>query len=181
LKLSIGRSRETAKISRLERLFIGLLTEHLRIKKLVYRSESPNEVSFMFRTDVLGNYGKASCRAGIFAKTVVFKVELGISAPDPACCQCVSEHALMLNRLYALEKNRFIGRVSFHSGRMVYKLIQLCSRNASIDQVLVRDLFNTTVKEVRRVHEAMEESGLLGKCRHGISSETVPLYNITMT
>jgi hypothetical protein len=168
-------------MSRLERQFIGLLTEQLRIKKLVYQSENPNEVSFTFRTDVLGKYGTALCRAGIFAKTVVFSVELGIPSPDTACHRCVCDHALMLNRLYDMEKNRFIGRVSFHSGRMLYKLIQLCSKNASLDQVLVRHLFNTMVKEVRRVHEAMEESGLLGRCRHDAASEAASLYGSATT
>lgn len=161
MRVTIGRNKVITKAGRLEKRFIGVLTAQLRAKKILYQVEDPNVVSFMFRTDVMGKCGKASCRVGMFAKTIVFMVKIGIPSPNPECMKCVSDYAMLVNNLYSRDSNQFIGRVWFHNAKMVYQLIHLCRKNDSIDQVFMRDMINTTVKEVRWFHEALEESGLL--------------------
>jgi hypothetical protein len=164
LRIIVGKKKESAKTSRLERQFIGLLMEHLRVKRTAYQLETSNVVSFQFRTDVLGKYGDASCRVGIFAKTIVFIVKTGIPSPEPDCMRCLNSYTTAVNSLYCRDWNRFTGRVWFHTGAMVYQLIHLCGRNDSVDQSLVRELINTAIREVRLFHEAVQESGFLKHC-----------------
>jgi hypothetical protein len=164
LKISVGRKKEASKTSRLEKQFIGLLTEYLRIKRTAYQLETSNVASFRFRTDVLGKCGDASCRVGIFAKTIVFMVRTGIPAPEPDCMKCLVGYTSAVNSLYCRDWNRFTGRVWFHTGVIVYQLIHLCGGRDAVDQALVRELINTAIREVRRFHETVQESGFLAHC-----------------
>ena len=158
----MGKQKEpTTKTSGLEKQFMGLLTEYLRVKRTVYQVETSNILSFQFHTDVMGKCGDASCRAGIFAKTIVFMVRTGIPAPEPDCMKCLNSYTAAVNSLYCGEWNRFMGRVWFYAGAMVYQLIHICGRRDAIDQALVRELINTAITEVRRFHEAAQESGFL--------------------
>lgn len=165
MKTSVGKKKESNKASRLEKLFMGLLTERLRIKRTAYNLENSNVASFRFHTDVLGKWGDASCRVGIFAKTIVFMVRTGIPAPEPDCIKCLTGYTTAVNSLYCREWNRFMGRIWFHSGSMVYQLIHLCGGRKEVDRVFVRELLNTAIMEVRRFHEAVQESGFLGHCK----------------
>jgi hypothetical protein len=164
LRISVGKKKESTKTSKLERQFIGLLTEHLRVKRTVYQVETSNVVSFQFRTDVLGKCGNATCRVGIFAKTIVFMVRTGIPSPEPDCMKCLNSYTTAVNSLYCRDWDRVIGRVWFHTGVMIYQLIHLCGRRDAVDQALVRELINTAIREVRRFHEAAQESGFLEHC-----------------
>lgn len=161
LRTSIGKVKEISKTSRLEKQFVGLLAERLRAKKIPYQFESANLLTFTFRTDVLGKCGQSACRAGIFAKTVIFMVKTGIPSPDPGCLKCMNGYVSAVNTLYGRNKNRFMGRLWFHGGTMVYQMVHLCGRIDAVDRILVRELLNTAVKGVRRFHEALEESGYL--------------------
>ena len=161
MRIGLGKKKETTKTSMLERQFIALLTEHLRVKKTMYQVETSNVLSFQFRTDVLGRCGDASCRVGIFAKSIVFTVRTGIPSPEPDCMKCLNSYTTAVNSLYSGDWNRFIGRGWFYAGAMVYQLIHICGRRDAIDQPLVRELINTAITEVRRFHEAVQESGFL--------------------
>jgi hypothetical protein len=164
LRISVGKKKESTKTSRLERQFIGLLMEHLRVKRTAYQMETTNVLSFQFRTDVLGKCGNATCRVGIYAKTIVFMVRTGIPSPEPDCMKCLNSYMAAVNSLYYRDWDRVIGRVWFHTGAMVYQLIHLCGRRDAVDYALVRELINTAIREVRRFHEAVQESGFLEHC-----------------
>lgn len=164
MRIRVGKKKESAKTSRLERQFIGLLTEHLRVKRTSHQVETSNVVSFQFRTDVLGRCGDSSCRVGIFAKTIVFMVRTEIPSPEPDCMKCLNSYMTAVNSLYNRDWDLVIGRVWFHTGVMVYQLIHLCGKRDAVDQALVRELINTAIREVRRFHEAVQESGFLEHC-----------------
>jgi hypothetical protein len=161
LLTSIGKVQETSKLSRLEKQFVAFLAERLRANKIPYQLGSANLLIFTFRTDVLGKCGQSECRAGIFAKTVIFMVKTGIPSPYPDCSKCTNGYVSAVNALYGRTKDRFMGRVWFHGGAMVYEMVYLCGRIDAVDRFLVRDLLNTAVNGVRRFLEELEESGYL--------------------